>query len=162
MLWTALAATIVLTGLGHVIAGLWQVGLVETLQDADITVNGMGIAPKQQLRAAVAIGICGPLTLLLRVIFDRISAQPSTPVQYAGTLVMVFLGTQAGFAGALFATARVALPSALDASATIGTVAVDLGELWLDAWALAGGVSAAIMVGLVGGVITALEADGAP
>mgnify|MGYP000076313736 CR=1 FL=1 len=161
LLWTCLSATLVLGALGYAVAGAWQTGLVNTLTGADIAVRNLDVASTQQLRVALAIALCAPLTLLLRVLFDRLSERASTPAQFLGTLLLVVLGTQAGLGGALFATARVALPSALDASVTLGEVSVDLGELWLDAWALAGGVSAAIMVGIVGGVVTALEAEGA-
>jgi len=153
-----LGATVLLAGLGHLIAGLWQSGLIDTLQGAGIAVLQQELASAQQLKTAAAIALSAPAAHVLRLGFERISKQASTIGQFLGTLVLVVFGTQAGLAGSLFATARVALPTALDASAVVGTVSVNLNELALDSWALAGGVSAAIMLALVGSVVTALEA----
>ncbi len=154
-----LAATLVLAGIGHGVAGMWQTHLIETLQDAQIVVHQQELSSSQQLKAAAAIALSSPLAHVLRLGFDRISKKPSTVGQFLGTLVLVFFGTQAGFAGCLFATARVSLPSALDASAVLGSVSVNLSELAPDAWALAGGVSAALLLAIVGSVVTALETE---
>jgi len=147
-----LPAAAVLFGLGWLAGGFWldQIGGVLARVSVTLVASDLTALTSQQLAVAAAVGGSAPLALLVRAGISRVSRTPATLAQWATSLGFVVLGSQAGVGGALFNTARVSLPSALDASAEVGQVQLAASELALGGWALGGAVGAAIILLAVG------------
>ena len=67
LLAVAAAAGLVCLGLGWVFAGLWQAGLVSTLESIGVTValGAPGEAASGRLQTTAALGLAGPLGVLV-------------------------------------------------------------------------------------------------
>ena len=157
-------ATLVLGGVGWLVGELWLSSIAETLGRASVQVivRSPDGASGQLLGVALALAVAAPMALAVRAVITRVSGTGSTLGQWAVALLCILLGTQVGLGGALFNTARVSVPAALDATAGLGTVSVALSDLALANWAFAGAGGAAVIVLAVGIASAGLKPDETP
>lgn len=153
LLLAALLSALACGGLGWVLAGAWQDGLVHTLQDLGLAValGDPGEALRLRLWTTAALALAGPAATLSQGALDRLRAAPPPAWRLGSDVFLLLLGGNLGLGGATIAAARVAVPRALEASVETGTVLVKLDELGLPNWALAGVLGAAVL-------LTAVEA----
>lgn len=156
---TLLATTLLLAATGWWLAEICLVHIGDTLAKASVDLITLDPTERtsQKTGVAVALGGAAPLARLVRTGISRVSHAAPTIAQWATTLLFIVLGALAGMGGSLFNVARVAIPSALDASAAIGAVQVTLAELALGNWAMAGAAGAAIILLAVGVASAGLE-----
>lgn len=156
-------AALLLGAIGYFVGEQWLSSISDTLARASVQVVALdpSAATLQRVGVAAAVGGAAPLALGVRAGITRVSKQPATLGQWATSLLFILMGTQVGLGGALFNTARVTVPSALDASVQAGAVQLALSDLALGNWALAGAAGAAVIVLAVGITGAGLEASSA-
>jgi hypothetical protein len=153
LLLAAAVSVLVCGGLGWLLAGTWQQGLVETLEELGLTVaiGAPGEALGIRTATAACLALAGPLAVLCQGLLDRLRRAEPPAWRLVTDVALLLLGGNLGLGGATIATARVAVPQALEASVDTGAMVVQLRDLGLPNWALAGVVGAAIL-------LTAVEA----
>ncbi|HCH63030.1 MAG TPA: hypothetical protein DFR83_09510, partial [Deltaproteobacteria bacterium] len=158
----AVPVALLLVAIGWWLSGVWMAQILDTLAHGSVEVVTVDPAVVHQMRAGVAAALGGSpfLAIGVRAAISRLSKRAPTWAEWAMAIFWLFLGSQAGLGGALFATARVSIPAALDASTVAGAVSIDAAELALGNWALAGVAGAAVIVVAVGLVSAGLEASG--
>ena len=159
------ACSAVCFAVGHVVAGTWTRELVDVLGSAGVT---LVITDPVELRmpllmAAAAIALCGPAAALSAGAAARIGRRPPTIGPYLRALGFMFVGANLGIGAKAVTLARVVVPRAVEASAAGDPLMIDLAELSLWPWALAGVTGALIIHGSVAAVMAMLgeQGDGA-
>ena len=155
----AVPAALLLSAIGWWLSGVWMAQILNTLLRGSVEVVTTDRSVVPQMRAGVAAALGGSpfLAIGVRAAISRLSKRTPTWTEWALAIFWLFLGSQAGLGGALFATARVSIPAALDASTGAAAVTIEAAELAIGNWALAGVASAAVLVVAVGLVSAGLE-----
>lgn len=160
----AIPAALLLTAIGWWLSGVWVAQILDTLARGSVEVVSTqdDIIPQMRIGVAAALGTSPFLAIVVRLAIRRLSKRMPTWAEWGTSVFWLFLGCQAGLGGALFATARVSIPAALDASTKSSGVSIEAAELALANWALAGVVGAAVIVTAVGLVSAGLEGSAQP
>lgn len=156
------AASAACFALGHVVAGTWTQELVDVLGSAGVE---LVITDPAQLRApllatAAAIASGGVAAALSAGLAARVRRQPVRLGPYLRAVGVMFLGANLGIGAKAITLARIVVPEAVERSAAGDALQVDLAELALWPWALAGVTCALIVHGAVAGVVAMLADEG--
>ena len=160
----AIPAALLLTAIGWWLSGVWVAQILNTLArgSVEVVTTQADVISQMRMGVAAALGTSPFVAIVVRMAIRRLSKRMPTWAEWGTSIFWLFLGCQAGLGGALFATARVSIPAALDASTRSSGVSIDAAELALANWALAGVVGAAVIVTAVGLVSAGLETSGEP
>ena len=152
LLGVAAGLGVALGAIGWAVGGLWLQSVTDTLARASVDVVSTHPGTAALLRGGVAgaMAASAPLGAVVRLVIGRVRGRPPSWTELATATLVLVLGVQVGLGGALFATARVAVPAALDASAQTAAVTVALEQLALGEWAAAGAGGAAVILLAVG------------
>ena len=158
----ALPTSVLLGAVGWWVSGVWLDRITGTLARASVELSTTqpDTISQMHMGVAAALGATPFVALLVRAAISRLSGRAARLREWAQTTFWLVLGSQVGLGGALFATARVALPAALDASVATNGVHIDVAEIAPGNWALAGVAGAAVITTSIGLVSAGLERDG--
>ncbi len=147
----SLASGPLLALLGFGTTRLARTALVDTLSGANVQVVGgtADWALTVDLTGGAALGLAAWSAALVVHLTGRLGDRGVTPRRLAVALGSAAAGQLVGLAGAVFHTARAAVPAALGHDVTAATPTLDVADLMLGGWAAGGAVAGVVLYATV-------------